>query len=175
MIDIFDFICVKNLKRDLLIKTLLYDLSSKTSLPANLFVSMLPPIERFTFIEFADFLPVPRYRDISSKDFLLPINRTFHTVFYLYKDKRLNQEVYLKFLHGTQEREYKGEGALEKGLKFDMIMDKNLIFNHIQKIWTLNPTNIEEKPFLCQLIKDRQVIEEPLICNYVDFYGNKTL
>lgn len=173
MLEILDFICVKNLKTELLLKTLLHDLSSKNNLPGDLYVSILPAVEGFSFIEFADFLPVTRYRDICAKDYLKPIQRTFNSVFYLFKDTRLKHETYQKFLRATQEREYKGEGAIEKGFKFDMIMDKDLLYNHIQKIWSRDCVDMKIKPLVFQLVKDKALLEEPLMVSYLDFYGNE--
>ena len=172
MNDIFDFIAVKKIEKESLLKDLSAFLSLKEGRKQNLFISILPPIDDLYLIEFADFLPVPRYRDVNAIDYLEPVIRTFSKVFFFYKNDQVLQSKYKKYFNGKIESDQKGEKALEKALKFDLILEFNDLQAHVNKIWDNDYCENDLKPDVYQLIDNNVVLKTPVKIDYMSFYGN---
>lgn len=146
-------------------------LSNKNIELSNLYLSILPPIEDIYLIEFSDFIPLSRYRDVDAIDFLIDFHKTFHYVYYVYKNNQNKVEKYQKYYKGRLEREFKGKDAIDKALKYDLIMFKEDFFNHIDKAWNCNYKDEEPKPLTLQFIKDTVFYNNPLTITPISFYG----
>ena len=170
MDDIFEFIAVKKFQTNLLLRSIVSELNLSGCDNENLYISILPPVEGLYLIEFADYLPVTRYSDIDYFKFLLPVSRSFNVTCYLYKNEQTLKSMYKKYLKGKFEKEYKGENALEKGLKFDLILDADEIMAHVRKVWNNEYSENDKRPVIYQLVKDRIILDPPVELNYADFY-----
>ncbi|MGD9579943.1 MAG: hypothetical protein AB7V50_01090 [Vampirovibrionia bacterium] len=173
MNDIFDFIVVKNLQIELFTRSLVDYLSGKETLGDNLYVSILPSFDNYYFIEFADFLPVSRYRDVKTFEFVDPLVKTFSKVFYFYKNSQLTKSIYKKYLHGSLEQDYKKEEAFEKGLKYDLIIDPEEVMAFVSKVWSGKLDINAKEPIIFQLVRDGVILETPVRLEYQDFYGEQ--
>lgn len=173
MNDIFDFIVIKNIQVSLLLRTLVAHLKQVDTCGENLYVSILPPVEKYSLLEFADFIPATRYRDVKSFDFVKPLSESFNKTFYFHKNPQSSKSKYQKYINGNLEQEYKKEEALEKGMKYDLILDYDQVMEHILKIWSKEPLKKEEHPLVFQIVKDKVLLEEPVELEYVEFYGER--
>jgi hypothetical protein len=170
MNESLNFIGIKKLRLELFLNTLKDTLARDRNLNENLYLSILPPVEEISFVEIADFLPLTRYKDISIEKFLLPVTRSFNVVYYLDRNVQTNTSKYQKYMKSTLEREYKGAGALEKGIKFDLIMNLSDIESHMKRARTLSYSENEEKPRVFQIVKDKELLDPPLELDYKTFY-----
>lgn len=168
---IFNFIAIKKLKTDLFLKTIIDALSKHDYLGENLYVSLLPPVDGLYLVEFADFLPVPRYRDVDVSVFLVPLSRSFNTIYLLDKNEQALKSRYVKYTQGNLEREIKGEDALTKGLKYNLIMNYEQVIEHVEKIWASNYPEDAPSPQVYQIIKDKLILEKPVEIEPKEFYG----
>lgn len=173
MNDIFDFIIIKNVQINLLLRTLVAHLKETGSFGENFYVSILPPLEKYSLLEFADFLPVSRYRDVKAIDYVKPLSKSFNKTFYVHKNPQFIKSKYQKYINGKLELEYKKEEALEKGMKYDLILEYDQVLNHILKVWSKQPLEKEEQPQVFQIVKDKVLLESPVELDYVEFYGER--
>ncbi|MEW5822315.1 MAG: hypothetical protein AB1782_19125 [Cyanobacteriota bacterium] len=171
MNDVFDFIAIKKLQVELLLKVLTGDLSLGGVSMDNLYVSILPPFDGLYLIEFADYLPVTRYGDVNALRYLQTIARSFNIVFYLYKNDQTLKSKYQKYIRGKLELEHKGEKALTKGLRFDLVIDDNELIEHVQKVWSNSYSDGDLKPHVYQIVKDKKILEKPIEVEYTKFYA----
>lgn len=168
---IFNFIAIKKLKSDLFLKTVTDSLIKQNIITENLYVSILPPVENLYLVEFADFLPASRYRDFDISIFLVPLSKSFNTVYLFDKNDQSLKSKFQKYTQGNLEREFKGEEALVKGLKFDLIMSYDHIMKHVNKVWFHDHSNKSDEPIVYQLINDRLILNKPIVIDPKDFYG----
>jgi hypothetical protein len=167
-----NFIGIRKLKLDLLLNIIKDTLDKSSQLKENLYMSILPPIEDLTLIEMTDFIPVTRYTDIDIANYLVAAARTFNHVYYLEKNEQTGLSKYQKFLKGKPVTQYKGEDALEKGIKFDLIINYKQFEKHIQKAWKQQYAVDEPKPVVYQLIRNGRPLETPILVDYTDYYGH---
>lgn len=169
---IFNFVAVKCIQIDLLLKTLTDYLSKEAALNENLYVSILPTIDSLSLIEFADFIPVARYRDIDAGEFVQALSRSFNTVYLFEKNEQSQKSKYRKFIKGELEKEYKGSDALEKGLKYDLVLDYNEFVKHVRTVWEQNSDPQKKQPVVYQIIKNGQLMKKPVELNPIEYYGH---
>lgn len=170
MKDSFDFIGIRNLKIDLFLQTLGYNIKKASQTPENLYISIIPFNDNLSLVEFADFIPVTRYSDFDLSGYILPLARCFNTMFLFSKNLNAQKGEYRKYLNGRMQTHYKGEKAYEKGLLFDLIIDVDEFNKVLTDIWDLKASD-KHKPKMFQLINDSIILDEPLEINYASFYG----
>lgn len=169
---IYNFLMVREVEPEELLSKITLILASKKLELSNLYLSILPPIEDMYFMEFSDFVPISRYRDIDAIDFLIDFHKVFKCVYYILKNNQNKTARYQKYRNSKLEREFKGPDSLEKALKYDLIMLKDEFFNHVDKAWNLKYTAAEPKPLVVQFIKDSVFLRDPIIIEPIDFYGH---
>lgn len=170
MSNIFKFIAVKKINNELLLHAMIEALNKSDNLNKNLYISILPPLEGLYLVEFSDFIPVTRYRDIDIIEYVNYVARNFNVVYLFDKNAQMKKSRYQKYLKGKLETEYKGENAFEKGLKFDLLLDFDYFAAHVQKIWAKKYSDQDERPVVYQIVKDNKILDDPIKLSYTEFY-----
>jgi hypothetical protein len=171
MSDSLKVIGIKNLKEETFLRLFCRELSVTKGLSENLYISILPPVEDWYFVEFADFIPVSRYNDLDLFNYLSIITKDFKKVCLLEKKDKNIKSVYQKYINGSMETDYTGEGAVEKGVKFDLILDYSDIIVFMKKIRFGKLQENDLKPSVYQLINENKLLDIPEKLDYKEFYG----
>jgi len=172
MSDEFNFIAIKDLEKDLLFNVLIDEITSEKKIIDNMYISILPPVEDLYLIEFADFIPITRFRDMNILKYLKPLSRTFNAVYFLFNDIQMNRGRYQKYINGNLEEDFRGNDAIEKGLKYDLFIDETIIANHFKQYWNqLYKKGNLRLPEVYQLVKDTKVLNTPVLLDTEKFYG----
>lgn len=172
MSEDFNFIAIKNLDSSLLLKVLIEEIAINKKTVDNIYVSILPPIDDLYLIEFADFIPITRFRDINIIKYLNPLAKSFEFVYFFFYDKQMNKGRYQKYFKGSLEEDFKGSDALERGLTNNLFMDKKFLSNHFKQYWDqFYKKGNMILPEVYQLVKDTKILEQAVLLKAADFYG----